>query len=163
MDIMHFSAKEILEMALRIEENGVEFYTQAGNASKSKKLKELFTFLAEEEKKHIIIFGEMDRSVKDDDTKPDTLDPYLDETSLYLKALANSRIFTNKNEGKRLAGKVRNEEEALQTAINMEKDSILFYYELHSAITNKDKAILGSIIEEEKKHLRKLIALQKNL
>lgn len=162
MDIMHFSAKEILEMALRIEENGVEFYTQAGNASKSKKLKELFTFLAEEEKKHIIVFGEMDRSVKDD-TKPDTLDPYLDEASLYLKALANSRVFTNKNEGKRLAGIVRNEEEALQTAINMEKDSILFYYELHSAITNKDKAILESIIKEEKKHLGKLTALQKSL
>lgn len=162
MDIIHFSAKEILEMALRIEENGVEFYTQAGNASKSKKLKELFTFLAEEEKKHIIIFGEMDKSAKDD-TKPDTLDPYLDETSLYLQALANSRVFINKSEGKSLAGKVRNEGEALQTAINMEKDSILFYYELHSAITNKDKAILESIIKEEKKHLGKLIALQKSL
>lgn len=162
MDIMHFSAKEILEMALRIEENGVEFYTQAGNASKSKKLKELFTFLAEEEKKHIIIFGEMDKSVKND-TKPDTLDPYLDEAPLYLEALANSRVFTNKNEGKSLAGKVHNEEEALQTAINMEKDSILFYYELHSAVTNKDKAILESIIKEEKKHLGKLTALQKSL
>lgn len=162
MDIMHFSAKEILEMALRIEENGVEFYTQAGNASKSKKLKELFTFLAEEEKKHIRVFGEMDRSVKDD-TKPDTLDPYLDEAPLYLEALANSRVFTNKNEGKRLAGIVRNEGEALQIAINMEKDSILFYYELHSAINNKDKAILESIIKEEKKHLGKLTALQKNL
>jgi rubrerythrin len=162
MDIMHFSAKEILEMALRIEENGVEFYTQAGSASKSKKLKELFTFLTEEEKKHITIFGEMDSSVPDD-TKPDTLDPYLDEASLYLKALANSRVFTNKNEGKRLAGKVSSEEEALLTAINMEKDSILFYNELHNAITNKDKAILGRIIEEEKKHLRKLIALRNNL
>ena len=46
MDIIHFSAKEVLEMAIRIEENGVEFYTRAGNATKSERLKELFIFLS---------------------------------------------------------------------------------------------------------------------
>jgi len=53
MDIAHFSGKEIIEMAIRIEENGVGFYTQACSASKSERIKKLFLSLAEEEKKHI--------------------------------------------------------------------------------------------------------------
>jgi rubrerythrin len=160
MDIIHFSAKEVLEMAIRIEENGVEFYTQAGNATKFERLKELFIFLAKEEKKHIACFEDMDKRVKSDDL-PWSIDPYLEEESLYLKALANSRVFTNTHEGKRLANEVHTEQDVLQTAINMEKDSILFYYELHNAVRDKDKAILRNLIEEEKSHLRKLTELQK--
>ena len=160
MDIIHFSAKEVLEMAIRIEENGVEFYTRAGNATKSERLKELFIFFAKEEKKHIACFEDMDKRVESDDL-PGSIDPYLEEGALYLKALANSRVFTNAHEGKRLAGEVRGENDILQTAINMEKDSILFYYELHNAVRDKDKATLRNLIQQEKDHLRKLTELQK--
>ena len=160
MDIIHFSAKEVLEMAIRIEENGVEFYTRAGNATKSERLKELFTFLAKEEKKHIACFEDMDKRVESDDL-PGNIDPYLEEESLYLKALANSRVFTNAHEGKRLANEVHAEQDVLQTAINMEKDSILFYYELHNAVRDKDKTTLKNLIQQEKDHLRKLTELQK--
>lgn len=160
MDIIRFSAKEVLEMAIRIEENGVEFYTRAGNATKFEQLKELFTFLAKEEKKHIACFEDMDKRVKSDDL-PGSIDPYIKEESLYLNALANSRVFTNTHEGKRLAGEVRGENDILQTAINMEKDSILFYYELHNAVRDKDKATLKNLIQQEKDHLRKLTELQK--
>ena len=160
MDIIHFSAKEVIEMAIRIEENGVEFYTRAGNATKSERLKELFIFLAREEKKHIACFEDMDKRIESNDL-PGSIDPYLEEESLYLKALANSRVFTNAHEGKGLAGEVRGENDILQTAINMEKDSILFYYELHNAVRDKDKATLRNLIEEEKTHLRKLTELQK--
>ena len=161
MDIIHFSAKEVLEMAIRIEENGVEFYTRSVNATKSERLKELFTFLAKEEKKHIACFEDMDKRVESDDL-PGNIDPYLEEEALYLKALANSRVFTNAHEGKRLAGEVRGENDILQTAINMEKDSILFYYELHNAVRDKDKTTLKNLIQQEKDHLRKLTELQKN-
>jgi len=72
-------------------------------------------------------------------------------------------VFTNAHEGKRLASKVHGEEEVLKTAINIEKDSILFYYELQNAIRDKDKSTLKSLIIEEKSHLKKLTELQKTL
>ena len=162
MDIAHFSGKEIIEMAIRIEENGVGFYTQACSASKSERIKKLFLSLAEEEKKHISCFKNIGRHVKDD-TFPGIFDPNLEEAPLYLKALADSRVFTNLNEGKLLASKARSEEEVLKTAINIEKDSILFYYELRNAINDKDKLTLKGLIEEEKKHLQKLTELQQDL
>ena len=162
MDIAHFSGKDILEMAIRIEENGIQFYTQAGSASKSERLKELFLFLAEEEKRHIAYFEEIRRHIRDD-TLPGVFDPDIEEAPLYIQALADSRVFTNAHEGKRLASKVHGEEDVLKTVINIEKDSILFYYELQNAIRDKDKTTLKSLIIEEKSHLKKLTELQKTL
>ena len=39
MDPVHFSGREILEMALRIEENGERFYADAARASRSDRLR----------------------------------------------------------------------------------------------------------------------------
>jgi rubrerythrin len=162
MDITHFSGKEVVEMAMRIEENGLEFYTRTANSSKSERLRELFLFLAEEEKKHIKLFEEIGGQLQDDKLSG-VFDPYLEETSMYLMALADSRVFTNPNEGSRLANEVHEEGEILKTAIDMEKDSILFYYELQRAIRDQDKPVLGRLIDEEKNHLKKLTELQKSI
>ncbi|MFQ5586857.1 MAG: ferritin, partial [Thermodesulfobacteriota bacterium] len=53
--------------------------------------------------------------------------------------------------------------DAVRTAIDMEKDSILFYYELQKVVTDKDKGVITRLIEEEKKHLAQLTELQRNL
>ena len=45
----------------------------------------------------------------------------------------------------------------------MEKESILFYYELLKAIRDKDKALMNEIIDEEKIHLRKLTEMSVEL
>ncbi|MEE8185582.1 MAG: ferritin family protein [Thermodesulfobacteriota bacterium] len=162
MDITHFSGKEVIEIAIRVEENGLEYYTKAANNSRSEKLGELFLFLAEEEKKHKKIFEEFGRQLQDEKL-PGVFDPYLNEESRYLMALANSRVFTDPNEGSRLANNVHKDVEILKTAIDLEKDSILFYYELQRAIRDQDKPVLGSLIDEEKNHLKKLTELQKSI
>ncbi|MBI5560973.1 MAG: rubrerythrin, partial [Deltaproteobacteria bacterium] len=56
MDPVYFSGSEIIEMAVRIEENGGRFYTDASEATKDSKLKKLFQYLAGEEKKHLKYF-----------------------------------------------------------------------------------------------------------
>src|SRR3989304_1008250 len=90
MDIAHFSGKDILEMAIRIEENGIQFYTQAGSASKSERLKELFLFLAEEEKRHIAYFEEIRRHIKDD-TLTGVFGPNIEkDSSLFYYELQNA-------------------------------------------------------------------------
>ncbi|MFQ5329427.1 MAG: ferritin family protein [Thermodesulfobacteriota bacterium] len=159
MDPTRFSGKDVIEMAVRIEENGLAFYTEAAEASESDEIKELFHYLADEEKRHVFCFENIGKSF-DDENLPGISDPYIEETSLYLGALANSRVFTEKNEGSRMAKEIRDENDALRTAIDMEKDSILFYYELDKVVKGKDKSVLALLIAEEKKHLAKLTELQ---
>lgn len=161
-DPVHFTGSEILEMAVRIEENGVRFYTDAGKSAKSREVKDLFLQLAEEEKKHIKVFTGF-KSLLPPDESLEGYDPFTGEASLYLNALADTEVFTRPGGGKDLSRKVKDEKDALGFAIQMEKDSLLFYYELQKMVRDKDRAVLDSLVEQEKEHFRKLTALQKML
>jgi rubrerythrin len=162
MDPVHFTGREVLEMALRIEENGVGYYTAAARASRSRDVKALFKFLAAEEGEHIKVFRGLTELTPDYEV-PVVVDPYTEEASMYLYAIADTKVFTAPGEGKRLALRTRSERQALSVAIGTEKDSILFYYELLKMINERDRAVVERLIEQEKEHLRKLSEALKDL
>ena len=54
-----FNPSEIYQFAVRIEENGEKFYREMTNKLDNKKVKELFTFLADEEVEHKAIFKKL--------------------------------------------------------------------------------------------------------
>ncbi len=155
MDPVHFSGKEILEMAVCIEENGLGFYTEAVNNVKTDKLKELFVFLANEETKHVSHFEGL-KTLLEGEEVYNVFDPYLEEESNYIRALADSNIFVDKARGKKMAESLTSDEEALEIAIGFEKDSILFYNELLSMVREKDRALVKEIIAEERRHIATL-------
>ena len=72
-------------------------------------------------------------------------------------------MFTAADQGEVLANTVGGEKEALEYAIKMEKDSLLFYYELLSMVREKDRGVVNRIIQEEKKHLTKLNEVRKEI
>ncbi len=153
MDPAHFTGCEIIDMAIRIEENGLKFYIDAGKASKTKRLKEIFNYLAEEESRHMKAFMDLRKLIPDEELSK-SIDPYSADDSLYLDALADSEAFTDKRETP--TRKARGEKSALNLAIAMEKDTILFYNEMLRMVREKDRPILEKLINEEKAHLRKL-------
>ena len=159
MDPVHFTGKEIIDMAVRIEENGLKFYTDAIKASESAAIRELFKVLADEEGQHIKTFLTLKKSLADD-TAGGGFDPYADEASQYLKALADTEVFTSPSGGKKAAVRMHDANDVIEMAIGMEKDSLLFYYELQRMIREKDRHVLESLIGQEKEHLRKLNELQ---
>lgn len=159
MDPVHFTGKEVLDMAVRIEENGMRFYADASKAAKSHQLKDLFHALSEEEGTHIKMFLELKKALVGDDPSAG-FDPYLEDAQQYLKSMADTEVFTNPEAGKEAARSLKDEKEAISMAIGMEKDSLLFYYELERMIRDKDRAVIESLIEQEKDHVRKLTNLQ---
>lgn len=161
MDPVHFTGKEVLEMAVRIEENGMKFYADASRAAKSQQLKDLFKALSEEEGNHIKTFLELKRVLIGEPSEG--FDPYLEDAQQYLKSLADTEVFTNPEAGKEAARSLKSEEEAITMAIGMEKDSLLFYYELEKMIREKDRQVIDSLIEQEKEHVRRLTHLQNAL
>lgn len=161
MDPVHFTGKEILDMAVRIEENGMRFYSDAAKGAKSKELKELFKALSEDEATHIKMFLDLKKLLVDN--TGEGFDPYIEDAQNYLRTMADGEVFTNPDAGKETAKAVKGEEEAIKLAIGMEKDSLLFYYELERMIREKDRKVVESIIEQEKEHVRRLTALHANL
>lgn len=162
MDPAHFTGKEVLDMAVRIEENGYKFYTDAGKATKNRKVKVLFMSLAEEEAKHIRVFQDLKKLLSEKDLA-ESLNSYAEEASLYLNALADTEVFSSPSGGRMTGAEAGSPEEVVNIAIGMEKDSILFYYELQKMIREKDRAVLENLIEQEKEHLRKLTDLMGTL
>ncbi|MBE9529114.1 MAG: ferritin family protein [Proteobacteria bacterium] len=162
MDPVHFTGKEIIEMAVRIEENGYTFYKDAAENARTEPLKALFSKLAEEERDHIVSFKDIKSSIPDDSPPPE-FDPFIAEANAYLKSMADYEVFTEPGDGDKLPDTIFDEKQALGFAINMEKDSLLFYYELIKMVTDKDLVVVEKLIAQEKDHLRRLTIEHDNL
>ena len=59
------SMQEIIEIAIEIEKNGVKFYQALMESAKTDRVKELFSYLADAEKQHIVTIRESDKQIRD--------------------------------------------------------------------------------------------------
>ena len=153
-----FKGSEIVEAAVKIEENGYDFYHLLANSATEEKVKDVFLSLAEEEKKHIKSFQNLLSSIKSYQA-PEEEEEYLS----YLQDLADMNVFTEKNAGKEMAGKAKNELEAITLAMGFERDSILFFYEIKDIVEDSEKKVINELIDQEKTHLRRLAKLKKTI
>ena len=85
---------------------------------------------------------------------------YPEEYFAYIRALAEGKVFAQKNKGKETAKNVKNEKEALDLGINAEKFSILFYEGMKKLVPGEDNKMIDVVIDEEKDHLRQLVELK---
>ncbi|MDD5633769.1 MAG: ferritin family protein [Candidatus Omnitrophica bacterium] len=151
-----FSACEIIELGIQIEKNGKDFYSELAKKTNKKEVKSVLLFLSSEEAKHIDIFKKLS-------TRACSYNPsqaYTDEYFAYLRSLADSYVFTKKDKGVEIAAKIKEDKEGVDLGVRFEKDSILFYQEMKKFVPENDKALIETLIEEEKKHLSRLCALK---
>jgi len=152
------SASEVFQFAVKIEENGFAFYNAYAESLPSGTSKEIFTFLADEERKHIKVFSEM--LGKLDDFKQTV--NYPDEYFAYLHSYADNLIF-KKGELEQEIKAIKDEKAAIEFGIRRELDSILYYQEIKSFVPEKDSHLIEQVITEERNHFTKLSHLKKEL
>jgi len=151
-----FSADEIFEMAQRIEKNGARFYRQVAEDAQDSGTRELLLDLAAKEDEHGQFFAAMRKDLASHSNEPINFKPD-EETSAYLRAWADGRVFDAGSDSvKNLSGQ-ENMEDILKTAIALEKESIIFYLGFKEALTRKaDRAKIDQIVREEMKHIASL-------
>jgi rubrerythrin len=153
-----FDISEIYQIAIAVEENGIKFYSLWAEKTKNKKIRELFSTLAEMEVEHKKIFEKMLSEIK----KYEPEGAYTEEYFLYLKAYVDGIIF-NFDELRRQASKLKTISQALTYAIQREKDSILYYQEAKNIVPKHQADELEKIINEERRHLLDLSYIKKTL
>ena len=150
-----FKAAEIAGAAVRIEQQGQEFYKDAAGAAKSRDAKEFFLYFAGEEARHERIFQDLQ-------TRMGTFDlpawSTSDEYGQYLQALIDSHSIFSPGLKQRLA-QAPDETEAIRLAMGFEKDTILFFMEMRELVPDSEKRFIQQCIDEERSHLRKLAAM----
>ena len=150
-----FSLHEICDLGMRIEKNGELFYRKAIKEFPNEALKSLLTRLADDEVKHQEFFTRKKEALKD---KPE--DPEMEETaSAILQNILGEQTFSLKEAN---PADLKNEADLLNLAIEFEKDTVLFYEMLTPLVTGS-QALNGleEIVQEEKRHIEMLQALQR--
>lgn len=151
-----FQASEIVEFAVRIEQNGYAYYNGLESIVKNPAVKELITHLKEEEQRHETLF----REFLSDLTPANPRETYEGEYEEYIKALVDNHVFAAKDSAEKALAQIQNEVDALNLAMGFEKDSILFFLELKDMVSEKDQRVVEQLIQEEKTHLKKLAAVK---
>ncbi|MFH1673669.1 MAG: ferritin family protein [Pseudomonadota bacterium] len=158
--IYDFNADEIFEMAEQIERNGAKFYRRMAEDISDISIRQLFLDLAAMEDEHEKTFASMRKDLSDQDRKPTVFDPE-GEAALYLRALANLRVFDEEGKEDFVLPEDLPEEEKtkkiFRVAIGLEKDSIAFYLGMKELVPERlGKKKIGDIIKEEMGHIRLL-------
>ena len=153
---IRWTGAELTEMAVRIEKNGEAFYNSLAESVDSKDMKETFSYLAGEERKHAAAFEKLTGALGKEQLKSMYGEKMLEEAQGYLNALADSKVFTDDKDLTKWAQEGKTKNEILLAAIILEKDSILFYQEMRNYVREQDRKLVDEIISEEKMHVRKL-------
>jgi rubrerythrin len=145
-----FNADDVFEMAEQLERNGSKFYRTAAEATADPANKEFLMELAAMEDQHEKTFIAMRAELSEKEKKSTVFDPE-GEAAVYLKALADTRVFFEKEID------VGSLEKILRSAITAEKDSIVFYLGMKDAVSEGlGKGRLDGIIKEEMEHIKLL-------
>lgn len=153
-----FSGRELLEIAIQIEKNGFAFYTNVALNVTERKTIEVINWLAQEENSHIKRFEEILSGFKDEEL--DMPPAELEEYTLYLKALADARVFPSELKAREAALGIKSERDAINMAIEFEKDSLLFLHAMKEMVPGEDVFAVEELQREEMLHLKKLVALK---
>ncbi len=151
-----YNFDDILLFAVNIEKNGENFYRKFAEKFKDETINALFLFLADQEVEHSTYFSELLQSIQTFETDNGN---YNDEYFSYLRAFVDNAIFNSKKNDE-LSTSINSIVDVLDFALRMESDSITFYSELKLFMNQKDISKVDIIINEEKKHFRKLYELK---
>ena len=145
-----FTANDIFEMAVKIEQNGALFYRNAANQVEQDEEKSFLLELAAMEDSHEATFANMQKTLTAETMVSTIFDPD-DENALYLRALADTRVFFEKPQPDNSFKSI------LSAAVQAEKDSIVFYLGIKELIPVKlGQSKIDDIIKEEMSHIRLL-------
>ena len=145
-----FSAREIIDMAIKIERNGENYYRQATVKVTDPSLQSLLLFLADEEHEHARWFEAFKQRIKDS-----AEDRKLAEISgTMLQSVVGNQRFSLDDAD---LAELDSTDKLIGIAIEFEKDSILFYEMLQSFIEDSETLRqLNEIIAEENRHIEML-------
>jgi rubrerythrin len=150
--------EDILEFAVKIEENGEEFYRHAVEIADDGKIKELFEWLANEEIKHQKTFGEMLKNVEVNQA----WESFPGEYQNYVNEFVANMIFSDEQMAE-IKDEVNNALSAVKFAMNREKDAILYYQEMKRFVKEANHSTIEKVIDEERKHYAMLSAIKKDI
>ncbi len=148
-----FNANDIFKIAVRIEENGERAYRLFAKKFNDEHLSEVFITLADEEVNHREYFSSL--AEKTSHLQHEVAESFNGEYMDYFRDYVEGKVFTSGTLVSALDS-ITIPIEAIEFGIARELDSILYYQEIRSLVPERQRAMVDTIIAEERRHFVKL-------
>jgi rubrerythrin len=153
---MAFKAGEVLQMACQIERNGARFYREAAGKVRGPKAIEALKALADWEETHEKTFVRMAEGLPAGE-RPESSHAPGGELRKFLQAIAGDKVFSMLDDPVAWLGEAHSIDDILRKALQMEKDSIIFYLGIKEGIpAERGRRQVDEIIAQEMGHIRQL-------
>lgn len=160
--IEYLNEDEVYRVGMCIEEAGLDFYTRMADKADDPSTKRVFKRLARDEKQHLAFFESLE--LKTSGTMGSRAVETDADVSKYVCSLVDGGIFANISKMDKVARGKFNPEKALELALQVEKDAVLYYMEAHAAARKRStKTALARLIDEEKGHVVQITKRLENL
>ncbi len=151
-----FKPSEIARISMKIEENGVLFYQALAGKTEEAEARALFDFMAGEEEQHYKTFESLSDKLQGYD-----IQSFENDYEDYMRDLANNSVFATDADPVEIAKGVNTVIEAIDLALDFEKDSVLFYLQFKKMVPEEEKFGVDAIIDEEQTHIHRLLTIRK--
>ena len=150
-----FTAREVLQVAVRNEQEGEAFYRTVAERTAEPAVRKLFLLLAKEEARHAKSFRAMlAKAGRDAAGKAE-----LDEYTGYMIAYYSANLLFAANQAERLKAEA-DPVAALDFGIRQELDSIDYYAQVRELVPDAQAKQIDKIIAEERGHFLKFSRLR---
>ncbi|MGI5817335.1 MAG: ferritin-like domain-containing protein [Armatimonadota bacterium] len=146
-------------MAIEIERQGLAFYQGCVAARATESVAEVFDYAAEQQRRYIERFSKMKRDLAEYSVP----EGYPGETVGYLRGFISGRLFTSVDDASCSAEAVRDELEAVELAVELERSTIAFYSGVKQIVRESERDVIDEIISEQHRHIRRLLQLRNQL
>lgn len=142
------SLESVLDLAVWLEKHGENFYERACASADDEGLKETFSVLGKEERKHCAIYTDLYETYTGKSTDGDELlGEYGRFIHLLIKEISDSLDFAE----------ILTQEELIARALQFEKNTLLFFTEVKPLFRGKAGSIIDAVCREEKRHIQQLM------
>lgn len=154
-----FRAAEVLDMAIRIENQGIDFYRACLQAFDAADIRKVFSRLIEQERVHREIFAGMKEGLKEI-RLPES---FPGEYESHLEAFVRGEVFDSAGAAAEKTRSLQNASSAVDWAMRFERDSIAFYQRIRDSVRASEGNAIDRIIGEERRHIENLRKLRREL
>ncbi len=149
---------EVVDIGIEKEKRRRDFYKKVSEAFKEKEISKLFKDLSKWEEEHIEKFSSIRKSLKESETTSSVPG----ELESYIGTLLEEKLYTEV-EPKQFADNIKKPIDAIRRGIEFEKDAILFFGEIAQYMDADSKAIIDTLVAEEKQHIVYLAEMKRKI
>lgn len=142
------SLESVLDLAVWLEKHGQQFYENAGKSATDPAVRNLFTTLAGEERKHCAVYTDLYETFSGKSAAGEEL---LGEYGNFIRLLIRE-ITRSLDTAEGLS-----QMDLLERALQFEKNTLLYFREIERLFTGKAQSVIAAICGEEKRHIQLLM------